>query len=271
MKKSIALERNMAKLARLMEQAGAKKDNTSSAVNVEKFDIKSLAREAETTRSVTAHLEAEAVLRFLRNPAGYLLKTCKREQCQLPFGTDYHAVAYCSDACRAKELQSQIGIVWNPHKTPEERWGGEPPSIIPPAAMMALLGFVRKHRQLVDESEVTQTQTRLQDYYKEQGLAAGVELPTSDPETPIYSQVAEDQYQGEAIVTQVEPELSTPETEQPDQSESDSESSQPETVDPEHNHPQDVPEDNPVPTTPNEQLPQDKSVELPEEESVFDF
>jgi len=270
MRKSIALERNFAKLAKLMEQADANKGKTSSVVSVEKFDAKSLAREAATNRSVTGHLEAEAVLRFLNKPSGYLLKVCKRDQCQLPFGTDYHAVAYCSDACRAKELQSQIGIVWNPHKAPEERWGGEPPSIIPPAAMIAMLKFVKKHRQLgqvVDEGTQAQIQTRLQNYYKEQGLTeAG--LVHSDPETPIYSEVVAETEKSEEVP---ETDTSVPETEPQVPQESEPESSEPETTNPEHNHPQDVQEDNPVPTNQNEQPLPNKSDEETVEESVFDF
>lgn len=84
------------------------------------------------------YMEAEAVLRCLEKPGQFEFKLCKREECREPFGTNYRAVAYCSDHCRSKDLQ-KTGIRWDPTKSPEERWGGEPPLIIPPAAVRTLI------------------------------------------------------------------------------------------------------------------------------------
>lgn len=90
----------------------------------------------------TAHdrsMQAEATLYQLAKPSAFMTKVCK--QCGEEFSTSYRSVAYCSDTCRAKHLQSQSGIVWNPNKPAAERWGGEPPLIVPPEAYKKLKEF----------------------------------------------------------------------------------------------------------------------------------
>ena len=85
------------------------------------------------------YLEVEGVLLYLNKPAKFISKECKA--CKEPFLASYHAVAYCSNACRAKTLFAETGIGWNPHKSPAERWGGEAPIVIPPAAVKKLRKF----------------------------------------------------------------------------------------------------------------------------------
>ena len=84
------------------------------------------------------HLEAEGLLRMLNKPNTYVFKICKH--CKEPFGTDYHAVAHCSDECRKVELKKQ-GFHWTPGRTQTERWGGEPPVILSPALVRKLIEF----------------------------------------------------------------------------------------------------------------------------------
>lgn len=89
-----------------------------------------------------AFWDAEAVLRSLERPAAFTYKRCKR--CGEMFGTNYRAVAYCSDHCRGVAFQNQTGIRWNPLRaTPEQRWGGEPPLIVPPSVLQLLLPWAR--------------------------------------------------------------------------------------------------------------------------------
>jgi hypothetical protein len=97
----------------------------------DKEELPSVPVETKTSRSN----EADALLDFIQNPKQYLVKNCKR--CGEAFSTNYRAVAFCSDLCRAKSLE-QIGIQWNPYKTATERWGGVPPLIVPPAAIRVL-------------------------------------------------------------------------------------------------------------------------------------
>lgn len=95
-----------------------------------------------------SYLEAEAVLLSLEKPARFTTKVCK--ECGEAFGTDYRAVAYCSDHCRAKALK-RIGILWNYHKHPRERWGSpfarvEPPLVIPPDVLKQMAGLLESQR-----------------------------------------------------------------------------------------------------------------------------
>lgn len=84
-------------------------------------------------------LEAESVLFYVRTKgAGFKQKKCAREECDQFFLHTYVAVKYCSEYCRAWELE-QIGIVWNPARRHDsDRWGGKVPKIIGAAATRAL-------------------------------------------------------------------------------------------------------------------------------------
>lgn len=97
-------------------------------------------QEAETaaTKQLPRYYEAEGLLLFLEQPSRFMVKVCKRTECQEPFGTNYRSVAYCSDNCRAKDLM-KIGIRWDPTKSPEDRWRGEPPLILPPVVVKMLV------------------------------------------------------------------------------------------------------------------------------------
>lgn len=101
-----------------------------------------------------AHWEIEAVLRSLEKPAAFTYKKCKR--CGEMFGTNYRAVAYCSDHCRQVGFQNQTGIRWNPlRSTPEQRWGGEPPLIVSPDVLKKLLPWAE---HLVSQSQKMEPQ-----------------------------------------------------------------------------------------------------------------
>ena len=97
-------------------------------------------KEAAPTGKEAISRQGDAVLLFLENPAKYTAKLCKK--CGEPFGTNYRSVGYCSDRCRAKDMYEILGIKWDYLKPLEERWGGEPPLIIPPAALRKIQQFV---------------------------------------------------------------------------------------------------------------------------------
>jgi hypothetical protein len=84
----------------------------------------------------------EGVLASIHRPGDYLYRCCKRESCKQPFGSNYRAVAYCSDRCRISDFESTTGIKWS-NKSPEERWGGEPPLVIPPDVIFKMLRYAR--------------------------------------------------------------------------------------------------------------------------------
>jgi hypothetical protein len=125
-------ERDMDKLAAFLEQHGA----DATAIH----EIKKQAPEVE----VIVSRSADAVIKWLEKPQQFTQKICKREACKEPFATNYTYVAYCSDNCRSKVISEQIGVEWDWHaKTEEERWGGQPPLIVPPAALRNLLRYVQ--------------------------------------------------------------------------------------------------------------------------------
>ena len=98
-------------------------------------------RDTAPTNREAISRQGEAVLLFLEAPAKFTAKLCKR--CGEAFGTNYRAVAYCTDQCRSKAVSEQLGVKWDwLRATEEERWGGEPPLIIPPAALQKIQQFV---------------------------------------------------------------------------------------------------------------------------------
>ena len=127
MRKETKSKKSLDKLAQWLQEAGHEQDK-----------IKELVETVPSSRD-TSYLQVEAVLLYLEKPSRFMMKQCKT--CGEYFGTNYRGVAYCSNAHRAKTLFEQTGIRWNPHKSETERWGGEAPLIIPPAAVRKLRQF----------------------------------------------------------------------------------------------------------------------------------
>lgn len=81
-------------------------------------------------------LEGEAVARFIENPQEFKVKKCKR--CNSTFAANQLPVSFCSNACVIKHL-AEIGIRWDPHRSPQERFGFWPaPLRVPPQFLAAL-------------------------------------------------------------------------------------------------------------------------------------
>jgi len=243
-------EKAMASMAALMQQI--KGDDTAPVVR--NFDVKEAAKEAVARKVLDKSNAAEGVLTFLSDPRTVVLKYCKR--CEEPFGTNYQSVAYCSDNCRAKALE-KIGIQWNPHKRPEERWGGQPPLVIPPEAIDAMVKLLRKgrahHREAAAEIVDAQNQTEIHDE------AGGLVTPSDESQERVVLPI-----EAEALAaasSQVEPVVS--DAEPVSQSESN----------PEYNRPEDVPtqEDSPATTSPQELPESQPELKKPARASVFGF
>lgn len=68
-------------------------------------------------------MEAEGALYFLKlNPKKALSRTCRRENCDNMFMTNYLSVSYCSNDCRRIDLEENFAIKWN-DQLAEEQWG----------------------------------------------------------------------------------------------------------------------------------------------------
>lgn len=106
-----------------------------------------------------ALLQSEGVLAILTTRAkGLIQKKCKRAECGEIFMSRYKGVAYCSNTCRGKEMESQIGVHWNYSTDHYEAMGVENPLVVGPQAYQALLEMcqriVQGHQNLViDESK----------------------------------------------------------------------------------------------------------------------
>ena len=82
--------------------------------------------------------QAQAVVRFLTDPKRFIRKECRT--CKNMFVTDYKHIDTCSMQCLKDALES-LGLVWNPDKSPEERWGTmmrDYPLIVPPQALRVI-------------------------------------------------------------------------------------------------------------------------------------
>lgn len=104
-------------------------------------------------------LAIEATLLHLARPGLFATKSCKR--CGELFGTTYMYVGYCSDSCRAKDLE-QMGIRWNPRIDRWQNLHAQPPMIVPPAMYKTLLEFAEKileQRERIQIQSEPETQT----------------------------------------------------------------------------------------------------------------
>jgi hypothetical protein len=118
--------RQLAKLAVLLSNVGV-------TVDVEKIQ-----EDAKLT-PVTESNKLEGVLASIRRPGDFTYRRCIR--CNEPFGSNYISVGYCSDFCRIKSFEQLTGVKWSSTKSPEERWGGEPPLVIPPDVVRRMLRY----------------------------------------------------------------------------------------------------------------------------------
>lgn len=115
-----------------------------------------LAAGAEVVQSRAEILEA--TLASVRKPGSFSYRRCIR--CDETFGADYKSVGYCTDHCRITHLYDTTGIRYLPGRTEIERWGGEPPLIIPPSVLKVMIPYARRILEVVDALE-KKAQTRL--------------------------------------------------------------------------------------------------------------
>lgn len=146
MKKQTREIRALTNLAKLLEQHGGPKIDVQETASYARAD------------QVSESSKLEGVLHSIRRPGDYLYKVCKR--CNGPFGTNYQSVAYCSDACRIRQFESDTGIKWSTDKSPEERWGGEPPVVIPPDVIATMLPYAKKILESFQKLGLTEQQLK---------------------------------------------------------------------------------------------------------------
>lgn len=153
MKPSTKVKKDLEKIKALLLKSGIEEEKIEQAIDSDPMEREAISR------------QGEAVLLFLEKPAAFTSKECKRTECGEWFGTNYRSVAYCSDFCRAKEISKQTGLKWNYNKNSFDRWGGEPPLIIPPEAFKHLKIYV-KVLQLQNQIETLPSQSQVQLNYE---------------------------------------------------------------------------------------------------------
>lgn len=181
MKQSTKQKRALEKLAELTKKYGGGEINVTEA--------QSYMHQAAVSESE----KLEGVLASLRRPGDYTYRRCKRESCGAPFGANYRAVAYCSDVCRIRDFEATTGIKWNGNKSPEERWGGEPPVVITPDVLATMLPYAERliqefHRLGMTKQELTAqieaSKTPDIPEHTPEETAPEVHLVTNLPESP---------------------------------------------------------------------------------------
>lgn len=114
------------KRKRLMEQAAA-------LLGIETEEVKALVTENVETYEEKIK-EVESVIDFFSTKREYHFEVCKGCGQAFTYSFRFQGVKHCSSNCANKTLK-QLGLSWNPHKSPQERWGRTVPAVVPPTAL----------------------------------------------------------------------------------------------------------------------------------------
>lgn len=90
--------------------------------------------------------EAEGVLFSLFSGNSIEVHKCK--SCGREFATNYRYNRHCSDECLAQSLSDRMGFRWDPDRSAEDRWKGEPPTIISPDTLETLKTWAKQILEL---------------------------------------------------------------------------------------------------------------------------
>lgn len=150
------------KIERQLEQHLALLQSMGADISELKVDTKQVVAEVILDKKkLPPYWDAEATLWMLCKPEGFVTKKCRRDGCENIFATSYKSVAYCTDHCRIKQLEA-YGLQWDPTKSPEERWSGEPPLIVPDN-VLRIVAQLLASMHAVDSDNQTQLETEVAD------------------------------------------------------------------------------------------------------------
>lgn len=104
---------------------------------------KTAARQVKRVKDTgeAASREIRLIIELLHRRVELVQRKCL--VCSRTFACDYLYTALCSDTCRAEYIYSEYGITWDSEKSEQERWGGQPPSIIKPETLEQLRAFAQ--------------------------------------------------------------------------------------------------------------------------------
>jgi hypothetical protein len=158
--------RSMAKALELVKALG---------IDVGTADPEGLVREARLKEIEAKRGDVlEASLRSIHKPHAFTYRKCKH--CESLFGTSYYGVSYCSDSCRIIDFNKTTGMTWSGDKSPEERWGGEPPMVVPPEVIKQCLPWAIKIVEAAKEAglDPQEIEKDLDAEYAEQIATSGI-------------------------------------------------------------------------------------------------
>lgn len=136
--------------------------------------------------------QAEGMLLHLRYlPGSMITKKCL--ECKELFRSSYMSVAYCSDPCRAKAFERQMGVKWTYDTDHYHSLRAERPLVIGPECYQVLLEFARdlldQHNILIQEPLVEDESEQLLDQLTDDPQTS---LEVSPPQSDAHEQLLED-------------------------------------------------------------------------------
>lgn len=136
--------------------------------------------------------QAEGMLLHLRYlPGSMITKKCL--ECKELFRSSYMSVAYCSDPCRAKAFERQMGVKWTYDTDHYHSLRAERPLVIGPECYQILLEFARdlldQHNILIQEPLTEDASEQLLDQLTDDPQTS---LEVSPPQSDAHEQLLED-------------------------------------------------------------------------------
>lgn len=81
--------------------------------------------------------EAASVIDFFSNYALYSFETCRACGEKFAYRWRFAGVKHCSVMCNNKTLKD-MGLSWDPKKSPQERWQQNSPAVVPPQVLQQM-------------------------------------------------------------------------------------------------------------------------------------
>ncbi len=125
--------------------------------------------------------QAEGMLLHLRNLPGSMI-TKKCAWCSEFFRSSYMSVAYCSDPCRAKAFEKQMGVKWTYTTDHYHSIRAERPLLIGPECYKILLEFAR---DLLDQHNILIQEVPEPEPFVEDESEQLLDQLTDDPQTSL--------------------------------------------------------------------------------------
>ena len=155
-------------------------------------EIDSLLHTVDPSAKEKQLFQAEGMLLHLRNlPGSMITKKCL--ECKQLYRSSYMSVAYCSDPCRARAFEKQMGVKWTYTTDHYHNIRAERPLVVGPECYQILLEFARdlldQHNILIQEPVAEDESEQLLDQLTDDPQTS---LEVSPPQSDVHEQSLED-------------------------------------------------------------------------------